>query len=1185
MEVREIRELITVEARTKGVTETAQAARQLGDTVGKASNTNETLTRSSAGLERALDRTRRQLDMQYRVTQDMERAQRTLNQGLAAGQLSAAEYARQMQLLQQRTQASLAAMAGGAQGLTVSTNGLQQSLLRTANAIAVIDGPLGGVASRFSAMSTLIGRTGLVLGASGLAFAGLTMYTRSAISAFEDFERQQNITQTVLRATGGAAGRTAEQIEALSQSIGFDTLADTRSVRAAAAQLLTFRSVATDVFDDTLRLSQDLATVGFGSIESAAVTLGKALEDPERGLTALTRVGVSFSATQKQLITDMIASGRQVDAQREILKTVEAQVGGAGVGAAGGLAGAYDTLSEAVGRHMERTGQQISEYIRLAEAMQWIGSILRREANEAAESRTVGGQLRDVENRLAGSRNRMASYEDGSEFGRTRRALSQEDALQNDLLRQRADLLQQLDVQRKAADADYVRSLAVQKQTAKDRFDAAIKGIEDEIAATQRLAIENQTLDEIKKAGVSPDSRSALDVERRAEIAAKVAELYAFQLRAQATAMNEASAAQEQLNAVVARGEMTSGQATARLDREIEMRRLSAEAMKVEGEARERILASINELNAAYERETAAKAQSAGQSYVEQLRQQIAAVEAQTAALTMNHGERERMLALLNAETQIKQITSSMSDEARAAYEAEADAIRKVAEALGEAMARQAEQREGMREQEREEREQERERERRRQEEERERERAEQARQRAIESAQKMARSQQDEIDKLRLQIGLIGASARERNAAMAAMEAEQRIRDMGIDAYGREAEAIRRTARELAELRTSYEQASKAAESASKGKWGGHSGSARITTDGGDRNLLAKGQFGEGGYDLNPFVGGISMGINGARVNVGAFATPNAQGLLYQDAVNMYGRGAAPPDFSLLQDATRQLEKVVDSFAQTLRDQIRDTERVYSRIAAMEPPRPDPYEEKNPLVFYDVNRDRAFLTEQQQQLVALEDQLRQMRQADQHLREIRDLSRDNPARFAEALGAYLGNLTGGSAGLQQAKGGVYEALNQFSTQNAAMLQGMANWETLARRYGRDPNDEDLQKLVSSFYEQNLTARRVGGGSYVIQQDMNFARFSGGGSFVAGGPSGRDTPHVMGLFGGEHVNVVTPAQQKAAENSKQKPQVVHANTYNLAVTVARDDVNPSFDPESYAVAVANMAMRMIREAN
>ncbi len=81
--------------------------------------------------------------------------------------------------------------------------------------------------------------------------------------------------------------------------------------------------------------------------------LGKALEDPVEGVTALKRVGVTFSSSQRDMIAAMVETGDVAGAQILILKTLEQQVGGAGEAEAGGLTGAVHHLKSAWGNLLE----------------------------------------------------------------------------------------------------------------------------------------------------------------------------------------------------------------------------------------------------------------------------------------------------------------------------------------------------------------------------------------------------------------------------------------------------------------------------------------------------------------------------------------------------------------------------------------------------------------------------------------------------------------------------------------------------------------------------------------------------------------------------------------------------------------------------------------------------------------
>ena len=216
----------------------------------------------------------------------------------------------------------------------------------TAGSIAAVQGPLGPVAGRISSIGAMLGRVNplvlLFTGAFVAAGVAVTKFAKAGAQAESQFLKLE----ALLKATGNAAKQTGTDIEAMAREIGIGTLASVQGARDAAGVLLTFKSISGSTFKETLKLTQDLAAVGFGSMKTAALQLGKALEDPETGLSALRRVGVSFTEQQKDQIKVLAMTGKQFEAQALIIQTLKEQVGGAGEGAAGGLAGAYDTLKE-----------------------------------------------------------------------------------------------------------------------------------------------------------------------------------------------------------------------------------------------------------------------------------------------------------------------------------------------------------------------------------------------------------------------------------------------------------------------------------------------------------------------------------------------------------------------------------------------------------------------------------------------------------------------------------------------------------------------------------------------------------------------------------------------------------------------------------------------------------------------
>ena len=232
---------------------------------------------------------------------------------------------------------------------------LQEKMRNLSGSIAAVQGPLGPVAGRITAIGAIMGRvtpmTLALTGAFVLAGVAIAKFAKAGALA----ERQTLRLNALIKATGGAAMLTGVEIENMAIAIGRGTLASVQGARDAAGVLLTFKSISGETFREALELTQDLAEVGFGTMKTAALQLGKALEEPEIGMSALRRVGVSFTEQQKDQIKVMSMTGRQAEAQAMMLGILRNQVGGAGEAGAGGLSGAFDTLGENINLFFEKS--------------------------------------------------------------------------------------------------------------------------------------------------------------------------------------------------------------------------------------------------------------------------------------------------------------------------------------------------------------------------------------------------------------------------------------------------------------------------------------------------------------------------------------------------------------------------------------------------------------------------------------------------------------------------------------------------------------------------------------------------------------------------------------------------------------------------------------------------------------
>ncbi len=149
----------------------------------------------------------------------------------------------------------------------------------------------------------------------------------------EDDKALANLSST-LKATGNAANITANGFFEYANELQAATGVGADQITQGAALLGTFKNIrnevgkGNDIFNRTTVAALDLSKKGFGSLESANKMLGKALNDPIAGITALSRAGVTFTDGQKKTIASLVASGKTLEAQKIILKEVESQVGG-----------------------------------------------------------------------------------------------------------------------------------------------------------------------------------------------------------------------------------------------------------------------------------------------------------------------------------------------------------------------------------------------------------------------------------------------------------------------------------------------------------------------------------------------------------------------------------------------------------------------------------------------------------------------------------------------------------------------------------------------------------------------------------------------------------------------------------------------------------------------------------------
>ena len=181
---------------------------------------------------------------------------------------------------------------------------------------------------------------GLIIGAAGIGLA-----FRKIISATAEQERVTAQLNAALLSTGGAAGKTAGELTATAASLQKVTRFGDEAIIGMQSLLLTFKDIKGDNFDRTTKAVLDMSTAMGQDLKSSAIQLGKALNDPITGLSALSRVGVTFTESQKETIKVLAETGQVAEAQILILQELETEFGGSAEAARNTLGGALEGLS------------------------------------------------------------------------------------------------------------------------------------------------------------------------------------------------------------------------------------------------------------------------------------------------------------------------------------------------------------------------------------------------------------------------------------------------------------------------------------------------------------------------------------------------------------------------------------------------------------------------------------------------------------------------------------------------------------------------------------------------------------------------------------------------------------------------------------------------------------------------
>jgi hypothetical protein len=182
-----------------------------------------------------------------------------------------------------------------------------------------------------------------------LAAVGIAAVVRASA------EQEKAISQLEagLKSTGNVAGKTSAELQKFAAQMQQTSTFGDEAVISLQSILLTFTQIRGVNFDRTTQSVIDLAARMNIDLQSAALQVAKALNDPIANLGALSRAGIQFSKDQKEVIKALAESGRLAEAQVLILDELETQFGGSAKAARETFTGALKGLQNAANDLLE----------------------------------------------------------------------------------------------------------------------------------------------------------------------------------------------------------------------------------------------------------------------------------------------------------------------------------------------------------------------------------------------------------------------------------------------------------------------------------------------------------------------------------------------------------------------------------------------------------------------------------------------------------------------------------------------------------------------------------------------------------------------------------------------------------------------------------------------------------------
>jgi len=189
----------------------------------------------------------------------------------------------------------------------------------------------------------------------GASIKAITDFGKECVKSADSANKSLNILNNTLKVTGATAWTSSEELVKMSEDIAHSTNYTVGEIQDMQSVLLGFKNITGETFKEASDAITDMATVMGMDLKSAVQTVGKALDDPIKGLDSLKRQGFAFTDQQKEEMKVLVENGEILKAQNMILAELNTTYGGAAKAAQS----SFDKQKDAAIELKEALGNQL----------------------------------------------------------------------------------------------------------------------------------------------------------------------------------------------------------------------------------------------------------------------------------------------------------------------------------------------------------------------------------------------------------------------------------------------------------------------------------------------------------------------------------------------------------------------------------------------------------------------------------------------------------------------------------------------------------------------------------------------------------------------------------------------------------------------------------------------------------